>query len=102
MKHKVLCIALSAVVALGIAGAAAGCKDVEEDLNNIKIFLPFEVVDGYTSYNELPVYQELEKRTGVKVEYTHGVYNDIQQMWTGDYENYGQRWHGFSETTGTG
>ena len=88
MKHKVLCIALSAVVALGIAGAAAGCKDVEEDLNNIKIFLPFEVVDGYTSYNELPVYQELEKRTGVKVEYTHGVYNDIQQMWTGDYENY--------------
>ena len=88
MKHKVLCIALSAVVALGITGAAAGCKDVEEDLNNIKIFLPFEVVDGYTSYNELPVYQELEKRTGVKAEYTHGVYNDIQQMWTGDYENY--------------
>ena len=88
MKHKVLCIALSAVVAIGVVGAAAGCKEVEEDLDTIKIFLPFEVVNGYTSYSQLPVYQELEKRTGVKVEYTHGVYNDIQQMWTGDYENY--------------
>ena len=88
MKHKVLCIALSAVVAIGVVGAAAGCKQVEEDLDTIKIFLPFEVVNGYTSYSQLPVYQELEKRTGVKVEYTHGVYNDIQQMWTGDYENY--------------
>ena len=88
MKHKVLCIALSAVVAMGVVGAAAGCKEVEEDLDTIKIFLPFEVVNGYTSYSQLPVYQELEKRTGVKVEYTHGVYNDIQQMWTGDYENY--------------
>ena len=24
----------------------------------------------------------------MKVTYVHGVYNDIQQMWTGDYEEY--------------
>ena len=40
MKHKVLCIALSAIVAIGVVGAAAGCKEVEEDLDTITIVLP--------------------------------------------------------------
>lgn len=89
MKKRFFSVALCAVLALGFAATAAGCGGSEdEDLNSFTIFVPCEVPDGYTSYNELPVYQELEKRTGMKVTYVHGVYNDIQQMWTGDYEEY--------------
>lgn len=89
MKKRFFSVALCAVLALGFAATAAGCGGNEdEDLNSFTIFVPCEVPDGYTSYNELSVYQELEKRTGMKVTYVHGVYNDIQQMWTGDYEEY--------------
>ena len=87
MKRKLISIVMCVLLAFGVVATASACKKAE-DPNTIKIFLPFEVVSGYTSYNELSVYQELEKRSGVKVEYTHGVYNDIQQMWTGDYQNY--------------
>lgn len=88
MKKRLISIAMCAVMALGVTATAAACKDKEEDLNSFTMFLPFEVPDGYTSYNQLPVYQKLEELTGMKVKYVHGVYNDIQQMWTGDYEEY--------------
>lgn len=72
MKRKLISIVMCVLLAFGVVATASACKKAE-DPNTIKIFLPFEVVSGYTSYNELSVYQELERRTGVKVEYTHGV-----------------------------
>ena len=80
---------MCAVFALGMAATVSSCgKDAEEDLNSFTMFVPCEVPDGYTSYNQLPVYKKLEEITGMKVNYVHGVYSDIQQMWTGDYAEY--------------
>ena len=89
MKKRLISVALCAVFALGMAATVSSCgKDAEEDLNSFTMFVPCEVPDGYTSYNQLPVYKKLEEITGMKVNYVHGVYSDIQQMWTGDYAEY--------------
>lgn len=88
MKKKLISLLMCAVLAVSVGVTAAGCNKTEEDMNSFTIWLPHEVPDGYTSYNELAVYKKLEEISGMKVTYVHGTYSDVQQLWAGDYEEY--------------
>lgn len=88
MKKKLISLLICAALAGSVGVSAAGCGKTEEDINSFTIWLPHEVPDGYTSYNDLAVYKKLEEISGMKVKYVHGTYNDVQQLWVGDWEEY--------------
>lgn len=84
MSKKILCTLLCAVMCIGVFTACTPSNN--EDPNAFTVFVPHALPSGYTSYNQLPVYKELEKRTGMKVTYIHGEYADITPLWQGgDY-----------------
>lgn len=88
MKRRLISLLMCAALAFSVGATVAGCDKKEEDMNSFTIWLPHEVPDGYTSYNELAVYKKLEEISEMKVTYVHGTYNDVQQLWAGDYEEY--------------
>lgn len=89
MKRRLISFLMCAVLAFGV-GMTAACNNAEEDLNSFTVWMPFEVdsKSGATSYADLSVYQQLKEISGMDVTYVHGTYEDIQQLWTGDYEEY--------------
>lgn len=88
MKKRFISLLMLVVLALSVGMTSAGCAKTNEDMDSFTIWLPHEVPDGYSSYNDLTVYKKLEEISGMKVTYVHGTYNDVQQLWTGDYEEY--------------
>lgn len=74
-KRVVLSIAIAGVL---VAGTLSGCdpKEAANTGGETKELSWFIMMDGsassvYQSLNELPVYQELEKRTGIHINFTH-------------------------------
>ncbi len=74
-KVKFCALILALVMAIGIF---AGCKDSAKVVQNGGKYTYWTVMDSetaqtLTSYNEMLMYQEMEKRTGTKVEFIHPV-----------------------------
>ena len=70
---KTVCIALSAVIA---AGLFSGCKKEEKvSTTTLKYWASMDASSAQTltSYSEMLMYQEMEKATGVKVEFIHPI-----------------------------
>lgn len=76
MKVKKL-LALFVVVSL-VASVAAGCSKQETANNNSDSLTLWSVMDANTAishktYSDMLLFQELEKRTGVKIEFIHPI-----------------------------
>ena len=86
-KRKVL-IAVSALCAA--AAVVSGCGEKKEDASSGEfsgtltywVAMPSQISANYTSMKELPQYIEMEKRTGVHIDFVHAPVDQEQEKFT--------------------
>ncbi|MBP3361146.1 MAG: extracellular solute-binding protein [Clostridia bacterium] len=85
MKKAVVSVFLSAAIITSFASCGkkqGGTRETDENTLSYWVAMPPSIVSQFKSLNELPMYQELEKRTGVHIDFIHPPTGQVNEQFS--------------------